>query len=147
MGALCSLQVVATSKCFLPEQVNGSHGGNLSARVKPVPPVVLHAEEAHHRASAGSAGGLGQLPNTPSQDRADSSHDPKNIAKKRGRNDAEIFFLGSYGGTLGALSSHSTRTQLLLHAQDVHDNASAGNRAQVTSMATTYSTTRPLMPC
>ena len=29
----------------------------------------------------------------------------------------------------------------------INSNASAGNRTQVTSMATMYSTTRPLMPC
>ena len=38
------------------------------------------------------------------------------------------------------------RTKLVLHAQEVQYNASAGNRARVTSMATMYSTTRPLMP-
>ena len=39
------------------------------------------------------------------------------------------------------------RTQLILHAQEVHHSASAGNRARVTSMAAMYSTTRRLMPC
>ena len=34
--------------------------------------------------------------------------------------------------------------QLLLHAQEAHHNASAGNRARVTLMAAMYSTTRPL---
>ena len=37
--------------------------------------------------------------------------------------------------------------QLVLHAEEAHHNASAGNRTRVTSMATMYSTTRPLMPC
>ena len=49
--------------------------------------------------------------------------------------------------TLVEVSVTHPKPQLMLHAAEVHRNASAGNRARVTSMATMYSTTRPLMPC
>ena len=55
--------------------------------------------------------------------------------------------LGPLLSTPVEISVTHPRTQLVLHAAEVHRSASAGNRARVTSMAAMYSTTRPLMPC
>ena len=52
--------------------------------------------------------------------------------------------LGPLLSTLVEISVTHPRPQLMLHAAEVHRNASAGNRARVTSMAAMYSTTRPL---
>ena len=61
-----------------------------------------------------------------------------------------VSYQSKLGGKLPKSSRPSPatarRTQLMLHAQEAHHNASAGNRARVTSMVTIYSTTRPLMP-
>ena len=55
--------------------------------------------------------------------------------------------LGPRLSTLAENSVSHSGTQLVLHAEELHHNASAGNKARVTSMATMYSTTRPVMPC